>query len=357
MADLDAILMSDDDEDEFIAVDGYETNEYKDDYGPVIITNRSINNFNNQISVTGDRNSQYIQFQSERYQDNIDLASRKICIHYEYAGDEGYADNNPACNVEVSKSYIRFGWVIPPAAVAVEGTIRVMPYAYLASGDEIPYLLKELYTEYTIHPGLSLSGGITEPGTDWYEQFIVDINKYVEQSKALMEQTASYADKVVIVSNGIYMLDVILSKAQWITTTNMKAPEGGYTYENSVSLSGATSDFLPVFNVSIENVDESEEAGLSPTAIADASKISFFSKKIPSSDIGLKLALLYATTNADGSLSTLPIASKLATGTVRIGDNIDVTSTGVISIDAGSIVSKTYTTDEQTNTALDEIFG
>lgn len=358
MADLDAVLMSTDDDSSFVAVAGYETNEYKDDYGPVIIANRSIKNFNNQISVTGDRNSQYIQFQSERYQDGIDLATRKICIHYEYDGDDGYADNNSACNVEASENYIRFGWVIPPPATAVEGTIKVMPYAYLADGDELPYVLKELYTEYVIHPGLSLSGGITEPGTDWYEQFMVDASYYVKQSQELMEKTAEYAGTVTLVSNGIYIQDATLSSTAWTATTSDDATAGGYTLQNEISITGASSDFQPLYTVKLANVDEAEAAELSPTIKAEDSKVYFYCKTQPTSDIGVRIALLYATSSSAGGsgLSAIPVATTTSTGVVQIGDYVNVTDSGVISVDPETIVNQTYSTSANTRALMDELF-
>lgn len=154
--DLEAILALSEEDETFEAVDGYETNGYDDDYGPITIRNRSIDSLKDQISVAGDRNSQYILFETERYQDNIDLASKKISIHYELDTDDGCKGNSDATNVKASSEHLRFGWLIPPDATEQAGILKVMPFAYLSENENYPYVLKDLYIEYTIYPGLDI---------------------------------------------------------------------------------------------------------------------------------------------------------------------------------------------------------
>lgn len=197
--DLNDLLDTPTEEEEvYERVSGYEWTDYVDDQGPVIITHRQIENFNDQISVQGDKKSQYIQFQSDRYIDGIDLATRKICIHYDWEDeeDETYTgDNNPAVNVEASENYIRFGWIIPAGATQYAGTLHVMPYAYFSENGEMTYIMKELYFEYTIHKGCKLSDGLVAPTDDWYEQFIASVDRYVQSAKEEADNSAASADK------------------------------------------------------------------------------------------------------------------------------------------------------------------
>jgi len=181
----------------FTKVDGYATSSFIDDYGPVNIINRKIDDFNNQILVEGDISSQYILFETERYQDGIDLTTKKLRIHWERPlgedEEEGtiVGDNNAALNVVASDTHIRFGWLIPGAAAVYDGVLKVMPYAYSTDGSSFNYILKELYCEFTIHVGLAIDGGIAEPPTGWYESFVVEMDLKVDAAKNSANKAAT----------------------------------------------------------------------------------------------------------------------------------------------------------------------
>jgi len=189
-SDYDLSALNEDDA--YVSVAGYNTVSYNDDYGPVIISNRAINLFNNQISVSGDIKSQYIQFQIDRYIDGIDLTKKKLYIHYERPED-GAGDNNQAVNVQASDNYIRFGWLIPQAAVYYDGILKVMPYASELSGSNLVYVMKTLYAEYNVHVGLALSGGISDPGSDWYNNFVLEMSNKVSQIEKYAKNAANSA--------------------------------------------------------------------------------------------------------------------------------------------------------------------
>lgn len=85
------------DEEAFTPVDGYEKRPYKDEQ-IIYITNKSIGNLDEQITVQGESSSQYIVFERDRYMDGIDLKEKLLQIHYQRA--DGVGDNSPAVNVE-----------------------------------------------------------------------------------------------------------------------------------------------------------------------------------------------------------------------------------------------------------------
>jgi len=199
MATVDELLnsASDSSDEVFNTVDGYSTVSYIDDYGPVNIVNRRISDFSEQILVEGDVSSQYILFETERYQDGIDLTTKKLRVHWERPlgedEEEGtiVGDNNAVYNVVASDEHIRFGWLIPGAAAIYDGLLKVMPYAYSTDGTGFDYVLKELYCEFEIHVGLALSGGITEPANDWYESFVAEMDAKVNAAKNSANKAAT----------------------------------------------------------------------------------------------------------------------------------------------------------------------
>lgn len=185
MPTIDELLNSGDGTDNyygeiFTPADGYERVIY-DDADIISIANKSIGDMERQISIEGEANSQYILFERERYADSIDLNDKLIQIHYER--EDGVGGNSVPVNVEISDEHIRFGWVIPPKAVAIDGILKVMPFVYGVSPTGDTYILKDLYIEYVVHEGLAVSGGIEEPDEDWYLQFLSQMEKFVSEAK------------------------------------------------------------------------------------------------------------------------------------------------------------------------------
>ena len=164
----------------FSPVDGYERVTYSDE-NTIYIENKSIGDLQDQISVSGESNSQYIQFERDRYMDGIDLSDKRLQIHYERP--DGSGDNSPAVNVEISENRLRYGWVIPGKAVEQPGILRIMPFAFAEESSDV-YIMKELYAEYVIHDGLAIDGGIKEPDDEWYNQFLVQMQTLLNQSIA-----------------------------------------------------------------------------------------------------------------------------------------------------------------------------
>lgn len=169
-------------EEQFTSVPGYQTSEYKDSQ-IIIISNKEIGNLDQQISVSGESNSQYIMFEVNRFEDNIDLIDKLIQVHYER--EDGVGDNCPVVDVSASNLHMRFGWVIPPKAVEIDGILKIMPFIHGTTSSGNAYILKEIYAEYDVKEGLALSGGIEKPEEDWYVQFLNKMDNYVSDVKKL----------------------------------------------------------------------------------------------------------------------------------------------------------------------------
>ena len=131
--------------------------------GYVPVTNKRIADFNDQISVMGEQNAQFVGFQLPRYDDGLD--------HHE-GGDGSWSDN-----------YVRMCWQVPAQATQEPGTIQMMIYATgtNSAGERVTW--KTLPASYTIHDGLEIGGGIPGPDTSWYEQFVAQMEGKVSTAQ------------------------------------------------------------------------------------------------------------------------------------------------------------------------------
>lgn len=88
---------------------------------------------------------------------------------------------------------MRFGWVIPPKAVEIDGILKIMPFIHGTTSSGNTYILKEIYAEYDVKEGLALSGGIEKPEEDWYVQFLNKMDNYVSDIEKLEDSAESSA--------------------------------------------------------------------------------------------------------------------------------------------------------------------
>ena len=146
----------------------------------VSVTNKRIADFNDQISVRGEQNAQFVGFQLPRYDDGLDLTAQHLYIHYQtvYGGGDGVP-----CNVSKSDNYVRMCWKIPAQATQEPGSIQMMIYATGANSAGERVTWKTLPASYTIHDGLDIGGGIPEPDQSWYEQFVAQMEGKVSTAQ------------------------------------------------------------------------------------------------------------------------------------------------------------------------------
>lgn len=146
----------------------------------VPVTNKRIADFNDQISVRGEQNAQFVGFQLPRYDDGLDLTAQHLYIHYQtvYGGGDGVP-----CNVSWSDSHVRMCWQVPAQATQEPGTIQMMIYATGTNSARERVTWKTLPASYTIHDGLEIGGGIPEPDQSWYEQFVVQMEGKVSTAQ------------------------------------------------------------------------------------------------------------------------------------------------------------------------------
>ena len=146
----------------------------------VPVTNKRIADFNDQISVRGEQNAQFVGFQLPRCDDGLDLTAQHLYIHYQtvYGGGDGVP-----CNVSKSDSHVRMCWQVPAQATQEPGTIQMMIYATGTNSARERVTWKTLPASYTIHDGLEIGGGIPGPDTSWYEQFVAQMEGKVSTAQ------------------------------------------------------------------------------------------------------------------------------------------------------------------------------
>ncbi|ENZ57661.1 hypothetical protein HMPREF1083_05689 [[Clostridium] clostridioforme 90A6] len=146
----------------------------------VPVTNKRIADFNDQISVRGEQNAQFVGFQLPRCDDGLDLTAQHLYIHYQtvYGGGDGVP-----CNVSKSDSHVRMCWKVPAQATQEPGTIQMMIYATGTNSARERVTWKTLPASYTIHDGLEIGGGIPEPDQSWYEQFVAQMEGKVSTAQ------------------------------------------------------------------------------------------------------------------------------------------------------------------------------
>lgn len=146
----------------------------------VPVTNKRIADFNDQVSVKGEQNAQFVGFQLPRYDDAMDLTKQNLYIHYQtaYGGSDGVP-----CNVSWSDNYVRLCWMIPGQATQEPGSIQMMIYATGTDSTGDRTIWKTLPATYTIHDGLEIGGGIPEPDPSWYEQFVAQMEGKVSTAQ------------------------------------------------------------------------------------------------------------------------------------------------------------------------------
>ena len=146
----------------------------------VPVTNKRIADFNDQVSVRGEQNAQFVGFQLPRYDDAMDLSAQNLYIHYQtvYGGSDGVP-----CNVSWSDNYVRLCWMIPGQATQEPGSIQMMIYATGTDSTGDRTIWKTLPATYTIHDGLEIGGGIPEPDPSWYEQFVAQMEGKVSTAQ------------------------------------------------------------------------------------------------------------------------------------------------------------------------------
>lgn len=202
-------------------VPGYRSAEYTD---PMIfkfdLETKKIEKITKQVIVSGEKNSQYICFVTDRYFDGIDLVGKRIQIVY--LGYTGRSDINEVVNVECTDENIRFGWVVPGNACYDPGT---MCFSLEFVGED--YVLKSRKYDLEVTEGLNGGSVIPEPEEKvWYIEL-------QERCDEILTKAESASTSALNVMSAIGSPTVAATAAAMSDTTKVyvyTGSETGYTY-------------------------------------------------------------------------------------------------------------------------------
>ena len=180
--------------DTWTVVPGYRTVEYSD---PMIFNfakdTKAIDKITKQVLVSGEKNSQYIRFQAERYFDGIDLSGKRIQVVY--LGSSGLSDINEVVNVECTDSNLRFGWVVPANACPEPGTLCFS--IEFVSED---YVLKSKKYDAIVVEGLNGGNVLPEPEDSvWY----IELQERCDEVLTKAETAATALDDIIAAKEAV----------------------------------------------------------------------------------------------------------------------------------------------------------
>lgn len=192
MANLDQILGTLGDEqpdpEEFTFYDGYPISPQYKESVCVDISDRKIASLSGQNSVSGESNSQYIEFKMKRYYDGIDIMTKRLQVIFE-VNKESTGVSTPI-NVRYSKKSIILGWLIPDEAVFNPGSIRISLTA-IGTEDENQYIWKTEPIKYDIFAGISMHEAVPNFDTTWFEQITQEMNRMANEIAKLRDQVSN----------------------------------------------------------------------------------------------------------------------------------------------------------------------
>lgn len=166
-------------QDEVRDVVGYPAYEkYKDDFPTISIINKAISSISSKI-LSGEKNSEYVTFQINRFYDGIDLSTKLINICYKIDNTDIGGSDSPV-NVQTDNTTIKFGWIIPEA---ITMRVCVAKFGILIVGEEYDkdYVFKTDQAQFSVSKGFECGEGIIKPDDNWFEQFLIRIDSYIQE--------------------------------------------------------------------------------------------------------------------------------------------------------------------------------
>ena len=178
-------------------VDGYDNATYTD---PKIFevdqSTKQLQVIKDQPLVAGEDRSQMIRFEMDRYWDGVDISPKSIQIIY--LAPNGYTDINSAVCVERNDTRLRFGWVVPGAALMEPGKLAFS--IEIVSED---YILKSRATSMEVYNGLNGALIIEEPTEKaWYIELQQRCDFVLNQAVDAKDSAAGSASQAAASATG-----------------------------------------------------------------------------------------------------------------------------------------------------------
>lgn len=175
------------------------------------------------VTYSGEKNSQYIVFISDRYYDGIDLSEKLINICYTLNDEAKSGGSDAPINVYRNENQIKFGWLIPPSCTASDYTITL---GILIVGKEYEqdYVWKTNTTQYSIQKGFICGEGIVEPDEDWFEQFLIAMDSKKNESIIDIQEQTNTSLNIIdskVQDSSVILDDMITQKIKDLNQYNV----------------------------------------------------------------------------------------------------------------------------------------
>ena len=167
--------------DTWTMLSGYTASDYVDTMVfEVVSATKKIRPLSGQTLVAGEKNSQYVRFEMDRFWDGIDISPKSFSITYSLAGK--YYGTSEAVSAEVSTDKLRFGWIVPEEACCIAGTLM---FVLVIKSDG--YVLKTQIAETPVVKSLDEESVVPEPTREaWYREFQARVQEDLNASSAAL---------------------------------------------------------------------------------------------------------------------------------------------------------------------------
>lgn len=178
--------------DTWTQISGYSPQDYTDTLTYKVHSGtKQVEKVTGQALVAGEKNSQYICFTLDRFWDGIDISTKTFSIEYALAGE--YYGTSEAVNAEMTDDKIRFGWVVPENACAVNGTLL-----FVLKVESEDYVLKTQIAEAPVSKSINVEDVVPEPTKEaWYQEFEERVGLAINSAEVALAQAQTAVETAV----------------------------------------------------------------------------------------------------------------------------------------------------------------
>ena len=156
--------------------------------------------------------------------------------------------------------------------------------------------------------------------------------------------------------------DIIIPTTGW--ATGAEESKEGDMYVDIIQ-EDVTEDMVPIISILPAHMDTAKECGMSTTSRTIPGAVRLYAKNAPAAEIQANLILLLAYSGTAGGANgggtsadyVLPTATATRLGGVKIGDNVNVSQDGTISVDGIELLDDAVATDEEIKETLDGVLS
>lgn len=149
---------------------------------------------------------------------------------------------------------------------------------------------------------------------------------------------------------GTVLLEITIPNEGWTLIEN---PEDEYQYCIDVPIEQVKESHFPDVALHKASLEVAKEAILCPSVESLDGALRFWTVNIPAAEMGATAALhgrgADGTEGSSGGSYVLPVASSVTLGGIKVGNGLNITKDGVLSVDSAS--------EEETDEMLEDIFG